>query len=128
MEIIIIAAHGSPSKEASNVEDIAERLHRMIHTECNKDCVRIAYLQFNKPTITDAIERAVEDGADKIIIHPFFLSSGIHVTESIPKIIKEAEDIYPDVKFIYTEPLGFHNKLAEVVLERIKTVTDIKSD
>lgn len=128
MEIIIIAAHGSPSKEASNVENIAERLHRISHTECNKDCVRVAYLQFNKPSIRDAIERAVADGAEKIIIHPLFLSSGIHVTESIPKIIKQAEEIHPDVKFVYTEPLGFHDKLAEVVLERIQAVTDIRSD
>ena len=128
MEIIIIAAHGSPSKEASNVEDIAERLHRMIHPECNKDCVRVGYLQFNEPTIADAIKNAVKDGAQKIIIHPFFLSSGIHVTESIPAIINTAKALYPDVKFVYTEPLGFHDKLAEVVFERIKAVTDIRSD
>lgn len=122
MEIIIIAAHGSPSKEAGNVKDIAEHLHSMIHPECNKYCVRPAYLQFNEPAIAEAIKKAVNDGAEKIIIHPFFLSNGIHVTDSIPKIIKEAESIYPDVKFIYTEPLGPHGKLAEVVLERIKEV------
>ncbi|MBI4825584.1 MAG: CbiX/SirB N-terminal domain-containing protein [Nitrospirae bacterium] len=128
MEIIIIAAHGSPSNDAGNIEDIAEHLHKMIHPECNKDCVRAAYLQFNKPSIKDAIDRAVKDGAKRIIVHPFFLSSGIHVIKSIPKIIREAEEIHPDVKFIYTEPLGFHDKLAEVALERIKAVTDIRSD
>jgi precorrin-8X/cobalt-precorrin-8 methylmutase len=128
MEIIIIAAHGSPSKEAGNVEDIAERLHRMIHPQCYNACVRVAYLQFNKPTIADAIKKAVKDSAEKIIVHPFFLSSGIHVIKSIPAIINEAKASYPDVKFLYTEPLGFHDKLAEVVLERIKAVTDVKSD
>lgn len=125
MEVIIIAAHGSPLKESGGVEEVASALHGMIHLECRKDCVKVGYLQFNKPSVTDAIDKAVNEGANKIIIHPFFLSSGIHVTENIPKIIKEAEEIYPDVKFIYTEPLGSHYKLVEVVRERIMSA-DIK--
>ncbi|HBU06145.1 MAG TPA: hypothetical protein DEA95_06135, partial [Nitrospiraceae bacterium] len=29
--------------------------------------------------------------------------------------------MYPDVEFIYTEPLGIHEKLVHVIAERIKT-------
>ena len=124
MEIIIIAAHGSPSKEAGDIEGITESLHRMIHPQCDKNCVRAGYLQFNKPSITEAINEAVNDGAKKIIIHPLFLSGGVHVTKSIPRIIKSAEDIYSDVKFIYTEPLGTHDNLVQIVFEKIKTARE----
>ncbi|MBI4844844.1 MAG: hypothetical protein HY809_11125 [Nitrospirae bacterium] len=124
MEIILLIGHGSPLITSSGIEHIASALHAMIHTKCDKDCVRTAYIQFNKPTIADAIKNAVMDGAKKIIVHPFFLSSGIHVTESIPKIIREAEDIYPYVKFIYTEPLGPHAKLIEIISERVRAARE----
>jgi precorrin-8X/cobalt-precorrin-8 methylmutase len=119
MEKIIIAGHGSPKDEASNIEQIAALLHSMIHPGCSGKCVRAAYLQFAQPDIMQAITECVKDGAKKLIIHPYFLSSGIHVTKNIPEIIKEAKKKYPDVEFIYTEPLGVHNKIAQVVLERI---------
>ena len=45
----------------------------------------------------------------------------MHVTKDIPEMLKEAERIYPDVEFIYTEPLGIHEKLVQVIAERIKT-------
>jgi precorrin-8X/cobalt-precorrin-8 methylmutase len=67
----------------------------------------------------------VNRGAKKIILHPFFLSSGMHVTKDIPGMIAEARGLYPDVKFIYTEPLGVHEKLAQIVMERISAADDL---
>lgn len=119
MEKIIIAGHGSPKKDANNIEQVARLLHGMVHPGCAGDCVRVAYLQFAKPDIMQAIADCVRDGAKKIIVHPYFLSSGMHVTTDIPGIIKDARGTYSDVDIIYTEPLGIHNKMAEVVLERI---------
>jgi precorrin-8X/cobalt-precorrin-8 methylmutase len=43
----------------------------------------------------------------------------MHVTKDIPEIINEAKDMYPDREFVYTEPLGIHEKLVHVVMERI---------
>jgi precorrin-8X/cobalt-precorrin-8 methylmutase len=128
MEKIIIAGHGSPKKDANNIEQVAGLLHGKIHPGCGGDCVRVAYLQFAKPDIMQAITDCVKDGAKKIIIHPYFLSSGMHVTTDIPGIIKEARGKYDGVEFIYTEPLGIHSKMAEVVLERISASTGLKPD
>ncbi len=90
MEKIIIAGHGSPKKDANNIEQVAGLLHNMIHPACNDDCVRVAYLQFAEPDIAQAITSCVDDGAKKVIVHPYFLSSGMHVTSDIPEIIDEA--------------------------------------
>ena len=119
MENIILIGHGSPKKEANNIELAGRLLHSAIHPDCTDDCVKVAYLQFAEPEIADTIRKCVEGGAKKIIIHPYFLSSGMHVTKDIPEIIKEAERQYPDREFIYTEPLGIHEKLVQVVVERI---------
>jgi precorrin-8X/cobalt-precorrin-8 methylmutase len=52
-------------------------------------------------------------------MHPFFLNAGMHVTKDIPELIDAARLRHPDVEFIFTEPLGMHEKLIEVVKERI---------
>ena len=121
MESIILIGHGSPKKDANNIETMGRLLHSMIHPDCSKECVRVAYLQFAKPELPDMIKESVLNGAKKIIIHPYFLISGMHVTKDIPEIIKEAKKMYPHVEFLYTEPLGIHEKLVQVIAERIKT-------
>jgi precorrin-8X/cobalt-precorrin-8 methylmutase len=121
MENIILIGHGSPRKEANNIDLIGRLLHCAIHPECGSECVKVAYLQFAAPDIMTTIKGCVEDGARKIILHPFFLSSGMHVTKDIPEMISEARGIYPGVEFVYTEPLGIHEKLVQVVIERIQS-------
>ncbi len=126
MEYILLAGHGSPKQDANSLDHIAHLLHNMIHPECDNNCVRVAYLQFAEPDIATALEQCVNDGAKRVIIHPYFLSSGMHVTKDIPGIIKEAGARYTGVEFVYTEPLGVHNKLAELVYERINAASGIK--
>jgi precorrin-8X/cobalt-precorrin-8 methylmutase len=121
MENILIIGHGSPKKEANNVDIVGKLLHNAIHPNCSDACVRAAYLQFAEPDIMGAIRQCVEDGSTKIIVHPFFLSSGMHVTKDIPEMIAEAREMYPRVEFIYTNPLGIHDKLVQIMIERIQS-------
>lgn len=116
MEHIILIGHGSPKKSANNLDVVAELLQRAI----GASCVKTAYLQFVAPEIMDAIKESAREGATKIILHPFFLSSGMHVTKDIPDMIEEAQRLYPNVEFIYTEPLGIHPALVSVIIDRIK--------
>ena len=127
-DIILIVGHGNPEKEADSTGYIAEELHNLIHPSCSNKCVRIAYLQFMKPALPEAIKEAVNDGANKIIIHPYLLSSGYHVSKNIPEMIDKAKHDHPHIEFVYTEPLGAHKKLVEVVLERIRAATDLQND
>ncbi len=124
-ESILLLGHGSPKKDANNLEHIGKMLHNMLHAGCLEDCVKVAYLQFAEPGIMDTIREAVNHGAKKVILHPFFLSAGMHVTKDIPGMIAEARRLYPDVTFIYTEPLGIHEKLAHIVMERISAAEDL---
>ncbi len=126
MESIIIIGHGSPLEEANNLHEFAALLHPLIHPGCKKRCVRIAYLQFGKPDLFEAIEDSVQGGAKRLIIHPFFLSKGLHVSKDIPEMIERARALYPDIEFLYTEPLGFNETTARLVIERIKKVAEVK--
>jgi precorrin-8X/cobalt-precorrin-8 methylmutase len=124
-ESILLLGHGSPKKDANNLERVGKMLHVMLHAGCGEDCVKVAYLQFAEPGIMESIKKCVEQGAKKVILHPFFLSAGMHVTKDIPAMIEEARGLYPDVKFVYTEPLGVHEKLAHIVMERISAADDL---
>ncbi len=126
MEQILLVGHGSPKKDANNLDHIAKLLHENIHPGCDKNCVRTAYMEFAKPNIPDGIEECIGEGAKKLIIHPYFLSNGMHVSSDIPGLIDEARQKHPEVEFIYTEPLGIHNKMAQVVYERINAATGLK--
>ncbi|GBD95811.1 cobalt-precorrin-8X methylmutase [bacterium BMS3Abin06] len=128
MKKIILAGHGSPDDSANNLGHVAELLHEMMHPGCGKDCVRVAYLKFGNPGIMEAITSCVRDGAKKVIVHPYFLTGGTHVSKDIPDIIEEAGEKYPGVGFICTEPLGVHNKIASVVLERIEAAAGFKPE
>lgn len=126
-EIIIVVGHGSSEEGADNTAHIAEQLHEMLHKDCSTDCIRVAYLQFMEPDLKKVIGEAAAGGAEKIIVHPFLLSSGYHVTKNIPATIEKARQEFPGIEFVYTEPLGSHEKLAEVVLERIRSAIDLSS-
>lgn len=119
MERIILIAHGSRREDAIDLRLLAESLHRMIHPICKDTCVKGAYLQFNQPNLKSTIDECVKEGADSIILHPFFLGSGMHVIHDIPEIIDRARQSFPHIRFVYTEPLGSHEFILRAVYARI---------
>jgi precorrin-8X/cobalt-precorrin-8 methylmutase len=123
MESIILIGHGSPKKDANRLGVIADILHRKLHPGCGGECVTVAYMEFAEPSIPEALDSEARRGAKKIIIHPFFLNAGVHVTKDIPEMIRDAESRHPGIEFVYTEPLGVHEKLVQVVIERIHGAT-----
>ena len=52
-------------------------------------------------------------------LHPFFLYAGMHVTKDIPAIIAEARKRHPAIEMVDSAPLGVHEGLARIALERI---------
>jgi precorrin-8X/cobalt-precorrin-8 methylmutase len=118
-ERIIIIGHGSPKPGANVIRDVGEQLHDSLHPNCTEACVKAAYLEFAQPDIMGAVETCVNEGATRIIVHPFFLAAGVHVTKDIPETLDAARARFPWVDITYTEPLGMHDKLIEIVRERI---------
>ncbi len=120
MENIILVAHGSRREKAIDLTSISESLHRIMHPGCSRPCIKIAYLQFNRPDLTSTIEECVRSGSESIIVHPFFLGSGMHVTQDIPEILQSAKERYPKVNFLYTKPLGGHEFVLRGIWARIQ--------
>lgn len=115
MEAILLLGHGSRLTEANKtLKDMA----CMVKEMGNIPFVGFAFLQFQKPDFFDGVSTCVSNGANKIIVHPYFLYRGRHFEEDIIEMIGQAQKKYIDVEFVLTEPLGVHENIARVILER----------
>jgi precorrin-8X/cobalt-precorrin-8 methylmutase len=100
---------------------MGEMIKSRLFPQDNQDRLKIGYLDFQKPSLRDAIDSCIKDGADSIIIHPYFLDMTADNSRDIIETIDESVKNHPKVKIICTDPLGTHEKIAQVVIERINS-------
>jgi sirohydrochlorin ferrochelatase len=96
MKTLIVIAHGS-RRSASNAEVrmLCERLRRLVDGRFHR--VGCAFLEFAQPSIPKAIDDAVRAGSTEIVLLPYFLASGAHVAEHIPRLVADKRLEYPAV-------------------------------
>lgn len=112
---LILVDHGSRFPAANDMlGDVVEMVKRLSGLER----VYPAHMELAEPSIRQAFEKAIADGATAVVVHPYFLSPGRHSTTDIPRMVKEAAQAFPGIQHCVTEPLGVHPKIGEVVLER----------
>lgn len=128
---IIIVGHGSRLSESRGIyEEIARKTAKKSGFE-----VRVGYMKHWKPTIKEAIYSLVEKGIKKIVIVPLFLLPGLHVTDDIPVILGIKNGKLPEfgygkisvpdgVEIRYAKHIGADERLADVVLDRVKEALD----
>lgn len=114
---VIIVDHGSRRAEAN---DMLLSLAAMYKSHSKAPIVEAAHMEMAVPSIADAYNRCVEQGAKHIICHPFFLAPGRHVQEDIPLLMKEASIQHPHVTYTITEPLGVQSGVIELISQAIE--------
>jgi sirohydrochlorin ferrochelatase len=118
---LILVDHGSVVKDANDMlVEVTEMVKQ--NTKCNFEIVYYSHMELAEPTISQAFDACVAQGANEIIVHPYLLSPGRHSKQDIPNMVKEAARRHPDVLYGVTEPLGLHEKIVEVVIERAKSI------
>ena len=119
---VIILAHGSRGERG--VVEVAEVLQRVtngVRPFLSPEVAVVgAALQFNHPDLEEAVESLAARGVSRILIMPYFLFSGKHITEHIPEIIEKLKVIYPDKQFIIANPLGLDEQFIGHVVKRIE--------
>lgn len=113
---ILLMAHGSRIPEANDAaREIAERVKKMTQF----DIVEVSFREQHPPNIQQGVDRCVEQGAKRILLVPYFLYLGAHVLEDLPEELDQARLRHPGVEMVLGKHLGVHQKLAEIVVERI---------
>jgi sirohydrochlorin ferrochelatase len=114
---ILLVDHGSRREEANAV---LGEIARQVERRAPDRIVRIAHMDLARPTVAEGIDACVAAGAREIVVHPYFLAPGDHSTRDIPRLAREAAVRHPGLVVRVSEPLGVHEKLAEVVLSRVE--------
>jgi sirohydrochlorin cobaltochelatase len=84
MEALVLVGHGSRLPHSKSVvNEVAEK----IKLREDYDIVEVGMMEFNEPTIPQAIRKVIDMGAKKIIVTPVFLAPGNHTERDIPKIL-----------------------------------------
>jgi sirohydrochlorin ferrochelatase len=119
---LLLIAHGSRHDEANaDLHHLAAELRQR-----NYSIVEPSFLELAVPTIAEAGESCVRQGAEQVILVPWFLSAGIHVRRDLTDACQALADRFPAVRFLLAEPLGRHPLLLDVVMDRVREV--IESD
>jgi sirohydrochlorin ferrochelatase len=113
---ILLIDHGSRRAESNALlDDVANR----VRTRTPESIVEVAHLEISEPDIAGGIDACVKQGATQIIVHPFFLGPGRHTSEDIPEQVERAARKHPNIRIRISEPLGGHDALIDVILDRV---------
>jgi len=105
MKALLLIAHGSSRKQSKDeVFALADTLKH--NCSENYPIIHAGFLDIAETLIPDGIKKCVEDGATSIIILPYFLNSGSHVTEDIPNIVNSTKSYYPGIEIKIAPHLG----------------------
>lgn len=117
----IILAHGSRNEDEVGAI-LGELSHKVRQRLPSHMKLVWAAMQFNHPSLEEAVDVLVREGVERVLIMPYFLFKGIHITEDIPDLVNGIRQTYPDVEFILTKTLGVADSLIELVVRRIQEV------
>jgi len=111
---IVLFAHGSrdarwqmPFNELTN--ELKGRL--------GPDAVRLAYMEFIPPTLSDVAQEAAKDDKLELLVLPVFLAAGGHLAEDIPAQIEDVRRRFPQLKIELLPPIGEHPRVKRVFQE-----------
>ncbi len=116
---IIVLVHGSRGERAAAelpgvLRTVTEGLALLLPPGVE---VIGAALQFNRPGLEEAVEHLARRDFSRILIVPYFLFPGRHITEHVPELVDEFWRLYPEKEFIVANPLGLDNTFIAHVAE-----------
>lgn len=114
---IIILGHGS---RVSGNDTTLKRLAEEIERSNGGEIIEYAYLQYAQPTADAALNRCIKQGAKEIVIVPFFLQAGAHVTRDIPDFLDKARAQHPECSIRSTDYVGTHLLMAQIVIDLVQ--------
>jgi sirohydrochlorin cobaltochelatase len=100
---IVLCAHGARDPEwAKPFEGIKARIERNV-TDVP---VALAFLEFMSPTLDQAVDALVADGADVIDVVPVFMARAGHVQRDLPLLVNALGSAHPGVSIRLAPAVG----------------------
>lgn len=112
---LLVMVHGSPRPVAN--QDMF-RVVDVVKARGEFPIVQVGFMECNAPTIPDAIDACIAEGAERITAVPYFLHTGTHVADDLPTLLEEAQGRHPHVEFALGRYLGASPRLMDILADR----------
>ena len=113
---ILLVDHGSQLPEANALLD---RIADALRARLPGAHVEVAHMELAQPSLGAALARCAERGAREVVVCPYFLGPGRHTTRDIPQLVAQARSAHPALRVRVCAPLGFDERLVDVLLARV---------
>jgi sirohydrochlorin ferrochelatase len=109
--LLLLIAHGSRLNSANEeIRSLAKDLEKKIGCP-----VVPTFLELAQPSILEGIDLAIQGGYKDIVVFPYFLTQGRHVSEDVPKILEEKMKHHLEIKFRILPYLGKCDALVDFI-------------
>ncbi|OGW15167.1 MAG: hypothetical protein A3K09_07840 [Nitrospinae bacterium RIFCSPLOWO2_12_FULL_47_7] len=115
---ICIAGHGSRDKDG--IREFLTLSSKFRERDPHR-VVECGFLEFAKPTITEAISRCNQPKIKNVIVLPGVLMAAGHAKNDMPSEVLDAASKFPRLNIQYGRPLDVHPKVLKVCAERVET-------
>jgi sirohydrochlorin ferrochelatase len=114
---LIVFAHGSRVEKAN---EAVRRVAALAAERCGFALWETAFLELAEPDLPAAVESLTGRGASRIIVTPYFLTMGVHLTDDLPRILQSIAQQHPGVELECAPPLDVHPGLVDIVSDRAR--------
>lgn len=116
-QAVVLLGHGS-IRAAANEE--VRGLWRMVAQQLPELRISGCFVEVAEPTLEQEVSRLAEEGLERIVIVPIFLTRGNHLSNGIPRVLEMLRQKYPQVQIDLTQHLGIDPLLAEIIKNRLR--------
>ncbi len=95
---LLLVAHGAPGKSWTQpILHLATRVDSVLKERGERPFCRVAvaFLEFAKPTVAEAVSALEREGADSVFVLPIFIAPSGHTLRDLPNVLGQSAD--PDV-------------------------------
>lgn len=119
MKSIVVVVHGS-RLESSNDEAKQLVAKLALRLAAKYPIFEIAFLELTRPSIAEAVESCIGQGASEVCLMPYFLCAGHHVERDIPNEVKPLQEKYPDIIFQMTAHVGSSDLITALLCKLVE--------
>ena len=116
MKQLLIVAHGS-RRVAANKEVVTMASKVADNLRLAVEDVAVAFLELSEPSIGAALDACFSRGVTEVVVVPYFLSAGSHVTNDIPHEIDKARHKWPDKSITVLPHVGASGTMAKLLAQ-----------
>lgn len=113
---IVLAGHGS--RDPDGVKEFMA-LVELLRERAGGRRVEHGFLEFATPTIDEAVDAVIADGAKKVVMVPGVLLAATHAKNDMPSELLALQRAHPDTEFHFGAAMDLHPKLLELCRQRL---------